>query len=197
MQESDPLLPPHHPYIGDAQQLLGPWILQSSRGSWPLLKISQKPHYSWCTKLPEPEKQGKCQRRKKMKDALQRLNRGPCSCAKVMSNSATPWTVTTMLLCPWDSPGRKLEWVAMPSSVGIFLTQGSNPRLLCLLHWQAGSLPPAPPRKHEGNSSWPCQIKGLSCQGLEWGSEFMSVPQTCRCAKASPWYLPALNSHVP
>ena len=30
---------------------------------------------------------------------------------------------------------------------GIFLTQGSNPHLLCLLHWQAGSLPLAPPGK--------------------------------------------------
>ena len=29
----------------------------------------------------------------------------------------------------------------MPSSRRIFLTQGSNPRLLCVLHWQAGSLP--------------------------------------------------------
>ena len=28
---------------------------------------------------------------------------------------------------------------------GIFLTQGSNPRLSCLLSWRAGSLPPAPP----------------------------------------------------
>ena len=30
---------------------------------------------------------------------------------------------------------------------GIFPTQGSNLRLLCLLPWQAGSLPPAPPGK--------------------------------------------------
>ena len=29
----------------------------------------------------------------------------------------------------------------------IFPTQGLNPCLLCLLHWQAGSLPPAPPGK--------------------------------------------------
>ena len=29
----------------------------------------------------------------------------------------------------------------------IFLSQGSNPRLICLLHWQAGSLPLAPPGK--------------------------------------------------
>ena len=30
---------------------------------------------------------------------------------------------------------------------GTFLTQGSNPHLLCLLHWQAGSLPLASPEK--------------------------------------------------
>ena len=30
---------------------------------------------------------------------------------------------------------------------GIFLTQGSNQHLLCLLHWQVGSLPLAPTEK--------------------------------------------------
>jgi len=43
-----------------------------------------------------------------------------------------------------------LEWIAMPSSRGIFLTQGSNPCLLCLLHWQTGSL--APPGKPWDNA---------------------------------------------
>ena len=43
---------------------------------------------------------------------------------------------------------RILECIAMPSSRGsIFSTQGSNPSLLCLLHWQACSLPPASPGK--------------------------------------------------
>ena len=37
--------------------------------------------------------------------------------------------------------GRILEWVAMPSSRGSFLTQGSNPHPLYLWHWQADSLP--------------------------------------------------------
>ena len=32
---------------------------------------------------------------------------------------------------------------------GIFPAQGSNLHLLCLLHGQAGSLPLAPPEKHE------------------------------------------------
>ena len=36
---------------------------------------------------------------------------------------------------------RLLEWVAMPSSREIFLTQGSNPSLSYLLHWQKDSLP--------------------------------------------------------
>ena len=38
----------------------------------------------------------------------------------------------------------RLQWVARPSSRGIFLTQGSNPHLL---HLQAGSLPTEPPGK--------------------------------------------------
>ena len=42
---------------------------------------------------------------------------------------------------------RILEWVAMSSSRGIFPTQGWNPCLFCLLHWQAGSLTLAPPGK--------------------------------------------------
>ena len=42
---------------------------------------------------------------------------------------------------------RILEWVAMPYLQGIFPTQGLNPCLLSLLHWQAGSLPLARPGK--------------------------------------------------
>ena len=36
---------------------------------------------------------------------------------------------------------RILEWIAIPFSRGIFLTQGSNPCLLNLLYWQVNSLP--------------------------------------------------------
>ena len=35
---------------------------------------------------------------------------------------------------------RILEWVAISFSRGTFPTQGLNPHLLCLLHWQADSL---------------------------------------------------------
>ena len=57
------------------------------------------------------------------------------------------WLFATPRTCsPPDSSvcgiiwARILEWVAIFSSRGIFLIQGLNPHLLCLLHWQADSL---------------------------------------------------------
>ena len=44
-----------------------------------------------------------------------------------------------------DSPGKNTGVGFQTLLQGIFLTQGSNPRLLCLLHWQVCSLPLAPP----------------------------------------------------
>ena len=48
----------------------------------------------------------------------------------------TLWAVACQarLLCPWNSPARILEWVVLSCSRGIFLTQGLNLHLLCLLH---------------------------------------------------------------
>ena len=51
------------------------------------------------------------------------------------------------LLCPWDSPGKNTGVGKCFLLQGIFLTQGSNPHLLHLLHWQADSWPLAPPGK--------------------------------------------------
>ena len=59
----------------------------------------------------------------------------------VRSNPFTPWTVDRQLLCPWDFSGRNTRVGHHALLQGIFLTQGSNPSLLCLLHWQVGSLP--------------------------------------------------------
>ena len=43
---------------------------------------------------------------------------------------------------------RQEYWSGLPCPPpGDLLTQGLNPRLLHLLHWQAGSLPLAPPRE--------------------------------------------------
>ena len=59
----------------------------------------------------------------------------------------TLWTVATRLLCPWDSPGKNTGVGCYAILQRIFLTQGSNLHLSHLLHWQAGSLPLAPPGK--------------------------------------------------
>ena len=45
------------------------------------------------------------------------------------------------LYSPWHSPGQNTGAGSLSLLQGIFPTQASNPRLLCLLHWQAGSLP--------------------------------------------------------
>ena len=44
------------------------------------------------------------------------------------------------LLCPWDAPGKSTEVGCHALLQELFPTQGSNPRLLHLPHWQAGSL---------------------------------------------------------
>ena len=64
-----------------------------------------------------------------------------------------PTLCDTMECSLWGSSvhgifqARILEWVAIFYSKGISLTQGSNPCLLCLLHWQVDSLP----LRHLGN----------------------------------------------
>ena len=44
----------------------------------------------------------------------------------------------------WDSPGKDTGAGCHALLQGVFPTQGSNLCLLCLLHWQAASLPLAP-----------------------------------------------------
>ena len=76
-----------------------------------------------------------------------------------MCASVHVWQVASVSDCDhmdYDPPvssvhgilqARILEWVAVPSFRGILPIWGSNPHLLCLLHWQAVSLPLVPPGK--------------------------------------------------
>ena len=58
-----------------------------------------------------------------------------------MSDSLRPYGLQpTRVLCPWDSPGKNTGVGCHAPLQGIFLTQESNPCLLCLQHWQPGSL---------------------------------------------------------
>ena len=46
------------------------------------------------------------------------------------------WTEAHRLLCLWDSPGQNTGVGGHTLLQGIFPTQGSNPHLFHLLHWQ-------------------------------------------------------------
>ena len=59
------------------------------------------------------------------------------------------------LLCPWDSPDKNTGVGGHALLQGIFQTQGSNPYLFCLLHWEACSLLRA---CHLG-SPYKCKVK--------------------------------------
>ena len=55
-----------------------------------------------------------------------------CACAQSLSPvqlSVSPWTADPRLLCPWGSPGEKTGVGGHAPLQGVFLTQGSNPRL--------------------------------------------------------------------
>ena len=63
-------------------------------------------------------------------------------CACMLSRSivclfVTPWTTAHIASVHGILQARILEWVTNFLFQGIFLAQGSNARLLCLLHWQA------------------------------------------------------------
>ena len=63
-----------------------------------------------------------------------------CACSVVSSlRSLGLWP--TKLLCSWNSLGKNTGVGCHYLLQGIFLTQGLNPGLLSLLHWQADSLP--------------------------------------------------------
>ena len=79
-----------------------------------------------------------------------------CTCAKLLQSCLTScdsMDCTLPCSCTWDWPGsfvwgfsRQEYWSGCHSRPqGISLIQRSNSCLLCLLHWQAGSLPLEPP----------------------------------------------------
>ena len=67
-----------------------------------------------------------------------------CTHAKLLQSSLYDPVDCARFLCLWDSPGSNTGVGCHALLQVIFPIQGSNPCLLCLLHWQAGSLPFVP-----------------------------------------------------
>ena len=88
---------------------------------------------------------------------------------------------------------------------GIFPTQGSNPCLLCLLNWQADSLPLLPPRKpYDGGLSYTVYSDSLAVKHLLHSAPaqlpfvICLAPQpTASAALLSPPVFPQQSSEVP
>ena len=67
---------------------------------------------------------------------------GSCVCAQSGQTLRHPMNCKpARLFCPWYFPGKNTRVGYHFLLQGIFLTQGLNLRLLCLLNWQAHSLP--------------------------------------------------------
>ena len=67
------------------------------------------------------------------------------SCFSRVQLFVTLWTVACQAPLLMGSPGKNTGVGCLALLQGIFQTQTLNPFLLCLLHWQADSLPLAPP----------------------------------------------------
>ena len=83
-----------------------------------------------------------------------------CACCHVWL-FVTSWT-SLLGSSPWNFPGKSTGMGCHFLLQGIFLTQGSNPGFLCLLLWQAGSLPTVPLGSCTWEAvSWPFKKSGL------------------------------------
>ena len=93
-----------------------------------------------------------------------------------MFDSATPWTVARQAPLSMGF-SRQEYWSGLPClPPGIFPTQGSYPCLLHLLHWQTGSLPPAPlgsPRQYLSGSQTTSPRPHASLGILPWSFPFI------------------------
>ena len=90
-----------------------------------------------------------------------------CSCCVYVCSATTDslqphGLKPTRLHCSWDFPGKDTGMGCHFLLQGIFLTQGSNPCLFHLLHWQVDSLPPVPPKKPQAscNDGYCCGLWG-------------------------------------
>ena len=84
-----------------------------------------------------------------MKDLQDEDSDDLCACqvALVVSDSLRPYGLQLGSSVHGDSPGKNTRVGCYVLLQGIFLTQGLKLRLLCLLHWQVGTLPLEPPGK--------------------------------------------------
>ena len=99
------------------------------------------------------------------------------------------------LHCPWDSPGRITGMGCHALLQGIFPTQGLNSCLLCLLHWQADSLPLEPvdseisqTQKGGGKGKLERTARTWSAFPPQWGRAFWVHVRSAQGRRQSCWF---------
>ena len=124
-----------------------------------------------------------------------------CMLVYVLSCFSSVWLFATLWSVAWKAPlsmgfFRQEYWVGCHALLqGIFPTQGWNPCLLCLLHWQASSVPPRWYRGKEStdNAGDPGSIPwvGKIFQRKEWQSTLTFLPRKFHGQRSvagySPW----------
>ena len=101
-----------------------------------------------------------------------------------MSSSLGPrGLLPTVVLCPWNLPGKITEVGCHSLLQGIYPTQGLNLNLLHLLHWQAYSLP-----LHH--------LEAQYTQQAEFPEGYCEFPEGYRVEKAGPKVFIAYDSII-
>ena len=101
----------------------------------------------------------------------------------VVSDSLQPHGLyPARFLCPWDFPGKNTGVGCHFLLQRIFPTQGSNPCLLCLLHWQVDSLPLVPLESWTIKKTEHLRIDAFK---LWWWWRLLGVPWTARRSSQS------------
>ena len=100
----------------------------------------------------------------------------------VVSDSLQPHGLyPARFLCPWDFPGKNTGVGCHFLLQRIFPTQGSNPCLLCLLHWQVDSLPLVPLESWTIKKTEHLRINAFKL----WWRRLLGVPWTARRSSQS------------
>ena len=119
-----------------------------------------------------------------------------CVCAKSLQLCPTlcgPVDVQpTSFFGPWDSPGKNTGVGYHAILQGIFPTQGLNPSLSSLLHWQGSSLPLAPSGKPTSLALGSTLVLQYVVIKLIWlGNPFSPLLSLLNCF-ISKWFPPSL-----
>ena len=107
-----------------------------------------------------------------------------CACS-IASIFATHGRQPARLLCSWDSPGKNTGVGCRALRWGTFPDWGLNPSLLCLQHWQTGSLPLDPPG-HGENLINICWMKSILPSHTSPHRKGMAILQNLEPSTLSP-----------